>query len=79
MFQNFGDAELYVGEQNSSSLSTTDVFHLRSFFIPRANDDERLPMRSKRSSATVSKARLIMGYSSSTSLKLSTDSEYSRQ
>ncbi|TNN81974.1 hypothetical protein EYF80_007620 [Liparis tanakae] len=35
-------------------------------------------MRSRRSSATVSKALLIMGYSSSTSLKLSTDSEYSR-
>lgn len=34
-----------------------------------------LPMRSRRSMATVSKARLIMGYSSSTSLKLSTESE----
>ena len=33
------------------------------------------PMRSRRSMATVSKARRIMGYSSSTSLKLSTLSE----
>lgn len=37
------------------------------------------PMRSRRSSATVSKALRIMGYSSSTSLKLSTLSEYRRQ
>lgn len=36
-------------------------------------------MRSSRSTATVSKARLIMGCSSRTSLKLSTDSEYRRQ
>lgn len=34
-----------------------------------------LPMRSRRSMATVSKALLIMGYSSSTSLKWSTDRE----
>ena len=34
-----------------------------------------LPIRSRRSMATVSKARLIMGYSSSTSLKWSTDRE----
>lgn len=33
------------------------------------------PMRSSRSMATVSKALRIMGYSSSTSLKLSTDRE----
>ena len=36
-------------------------------------------MRSRRSRATVSKALLIMGYSSSTSLKLSTDREQRRQ
>lgn len=38
-----------------------------------------LPIRSSLSRATVSKARLIIGYSSSTSLKLSTDREYRRQ
>ncbi|TNN43666.1 hypothetical protein EYF80_046135 [Liparis tanakae] len=38
-----------------------------------------LPIRSSLSTATVSNALLIMGYSSSTSLKLSTDSEYRRQ
>lgn len=38
-----------------------------------------LPMRSRRSTATVSKARLIIGCSSSTSLKLSTLREYRRQ
>ncbi len=37
------------------------------------------PMRSSRSRATVSKARRIMGYSSNTSLKWSTESEYRRQ
>lgn len=36
-------------------------------------------MRSSRSMATVSKARRIMGYSSSTSLKWSTESEKRRQ
>lgn len=38
-----------------------------------------VPIRSNRSTATVSKARLIMGCSSSTSLKLSTLREYRRQ
>lgn len=38
-----------------------------------------LPILSSLSMATVSKALLIMGYSSSTSLKLSTESEYRRQ
>lgn len=39
----------------------------------------RLPIRSSRSTATVSKARRIIGCSSSTSLKLSTLREYRRQ
>lgn len=38
-----------------------------------------VPIRSKRSTATVSKARRIIGCSSSTSLKLSTLREYRRQ
>lgn len=42
-------------------------------------DRQVLPMRSNRSMATVSKARRIMGYSSSTSLKWSTEREKSRQ
>lgn len=42
-------------------------------------DRQILPMRSNRSMATVSKARRIMGYSSSTSLKWSTEREKSRQ
>lgn len=47
--------------------------------IKRGKEERVLPMRSNRSMATVSKARRIMGYSSSTSLKWSTESEKSRQ
>lgn len=43
------------------------------------SDVTLLPILSNLSMATVSKALLIMGYSSSTSLKLSTESEYRRQ
>lgn len=42
-------------------------------------ESHSLPMRSNRSTATVSKARRIMGCSSNTSLKLSTLREYRRQ
>lgn len=40
---------------------------------------KKIPILSSLSIATVSKALLIMGYSSRTSLKLSTEREYRRQ
>lgn len=48
---------------------------LAVWLVECINVSALLPMRSRRSMATVSKARLIMGYSSSTSLKWSTDRE----
>lgn len=57
-------------------IISCSIYYMIIHYDTYENDlNHFLPMRSRRSMATVSKALLIMGYSSSTSLKWSTDRE----
>lgn len=79
----FNDGKKRGGQTNSDRDKTTRHDDRQESRPIRRGQGGRcrqvLPMRSSRSMATVSNARRIMGYSSSTSLKWSTEREKRRQ